>query len=241
MNEENIDKLTALINDKTIKAVLLDMDGVLYNSMPIHAYAWTTTLRHFGLPFKEEEAYLCEGRTGASTINIVANRVWKRNATIKEIEDIYAYKTSLFDNYKEAEPMTGAREVLDCIDKLKLGKVLVTGSGQKALIGRLQKHFPDNFTPNNMITAFDVVHGKPDPEPYIKGLKKACNGIGLSASQAIVVENAPLGVRSAKAAGIFTVAVNTGKLTDQVLFEEGCDVLFHSMLELAEFLNSLCK
>lgn len=76
-----------------------------------------------------------------------------------------------------------------------------------------------------MVTAFDVKYGKPNPEPYLMGLQKA----GVEANEAIVVENAPLGVRAGVAAGIFTVAVNTGPLPDKVLLDEGANYLFHSM------------
>ena len=57
-----------------LRAVLFDMDGVLYNSMPSHAKAWHRAMAHFGYDLPEQEAYMHEGRTGASTINIVSRR-----------------------------------------------------------------------------------------------------------------------------------------------------------------------
>jgi beta-phosphoglucomutase-like phosphatase (HAD superfamily) len=66
---------------------------------------------------------------------------------------------------------------------------------------------------------------------------------GLRPEECIVVENAPLGVRAAKAAGIFTVAVNTGPLPDSVLLDEGADMLFPSMQALSDAwgeLSSTC-
>ena len=81
-----------------------------------------------------------------------------------------------------------------------------------------------------MVTAFDVRHGKPDPEPYLMGLHKA----GVQAHEAVVVENAPIGVQAGHAAGIFTIAVNTGPLDGQVLLEAGADRLFPSMKALCE-------
>jgi beta-phosphoglucomutase-like phosphatase (HAD superfamily) len=62
------------------------------------------------------------------------------------------------------------------------------------------------------------------------GMKKG----ELSPKECIVVENAPLGVRAAKAAGIFTVAVNTGPLPDSALTDEGADLLFPSMQALCD-------
>ena len=57
---------------------------------------------------------------------------------------------------------------------------------------------------------------------------------GLRPDECIVVENAPLGVRAAKAAGIFTVAVNTGPLPDGALLDEGADLLYPSMQTLSD-------
>lgn len=76
-----------------------------------------------------------------------------------------------------------------------------------------------------MVTAFDVKYGKPNPEPYLMALQKA----NIQANEAIVIENAPLGVRAGVAAGIFTIAVNTGPLPDSALLDEGANLLFHSM------------
>ena len=89
-----------------------------------------------------------------------------------------------------------------------------------------------------MVTAFDVEIGKPHPEPYLMGLEKAGN---LKPNQAIVLENAPLGVESAHRANIFTIAVNTGPLDDKVLIDSGADLLMESMeafnIKLPELLD----
>jgi beta-phosphoglucomutase-like phosphatase (HAD superfamily) len=47
-----------------------------------------------------------------------------------------------------------------------------------------------------------------------------------------VIENAPLGIQSAKAAGIYTVAVNTGILDDRVLWDSGADIVINDLKEL---------
>ena len=66
------------------------------------------------------------------------------------------------------------------------------------------------------------------------GLQKA----GVSAKEAIVVENAPLGVESAHKAGIFTVAANTGPLEDTCLKDAGADIVLPGMLDVAKFLRA---
>lgn len=213
-----------------LKAVFFDMDGVLYNSMPYHAEAWHQVMKQYGMNLSREEAYMHEGRTGAGTINIVSLRDRGYEASPEEIKEIYAEKSRLFNLNPPAEPMKGAMELLQQVKECGLMRVIVTGSGQRSLLDRLNSHFPDMFTRELMVTAFDVKYGKPNPEPYLMALKKA----GVAPNEAIVVENAPLGVQAAVSAGIFTIAVNTGPLPESALLDEGTDLLYPSMMALTE-------
>lgn len=208
-----------------VKAFLFDMDGVLFNSMPFHAISWCKAAKEFGLELSEPQVYMNEGRTGASTINELTMKTFGREATEEEMDKIYARKSEIFNACGVAEPMKGAAQLLNAIKEHGLKIVLVTGSGQKSLLDKLNRCFPGIFSPENMVTAFDVKFGKPNPEPYLIGLKKA----GVQANEAVVVENAPLGVRAGVAAGIFTIAVNTGPLPNEVLSGEGANVVFPSM------------
>ena len=113
-------------------------------------------------------------------------------------------------------------------DGISIG--VVTGSGQRPLINRILRDFGKYVTINNITTAYDVKRGKPNPDPYLMGLQKAGN---LQPSEAMVVENAPLGVRAGVAAGIYTIAVNTGPLPDQVLLDAGANILFPDMPALS--------
>lgn len=208
-----------------LKAVLFDMDGVLFNSMPNHTQSWHKIMERFGFGLSEEEAYLHEGRTGADTINIISRRERGHDATDEEIKAIYAAKSEEFNKCPPAERMPGAWEVLQKIKANGLTRMVVTGSGQVSLLDRLNKNFPDIFQKELMVTAFDIKYGKPNPDPYLMALEKA----GLQPNEAIVIENAPLGVQAGVAAGIFTIAVNTGPLPDQVLWDAGANLLFPSM------------
>ena len=87
-------------------------------------------------------------------------------------------------------------------------------------------------SPDVLVCAKDVKHGKPAPDPYIKGMEKA----GTRPWETIVIENAPLGVRAAVAAHCFTIAVNTGPLPHSILEQEGADMVFPSMDALNESL-----
>lgn len=226
-------------NHFDIKAVLFDMDGILYDSMPAHARSWQDTMVEFGYNSTNHiEFYLHEGRLGTSTIHIITEREFNRKATKEEEQRIYARTTELFQQYNSGAIMPGAREVVAFVRESGLTPVLVTGSGQPSLLDRLDTHFPGVFTPETMVTAFDVVNGKPDPEPFLMGLKKGGN---LKPNQAIVIENAPLGIEAAVGAGIFTIAVNTGPLPDAILREAGASMVFQSMEQLGKALPDIIR
>jgi len=215
------------------KAILFDMDGVLFDSMPNHAYAWSHAMTGYGLQMTPEEVYMNEGRTGSSTINLLAQRFWGRDATEEEKQLIYEAKSRVFNTLPEAKPMPGALETLQAVKAKGLQIVLVTGSAQTSLLERLERHYPGFFRPDLMVTGFDVKLGKPYPEPYLKGLRKA----GIRPEEGIVVENAPLGVQAGHAAGIFTIAANTGPLKDEVLKNAGADIVLPGMRDVAKFFS----
>jgi len=214
-----------------IKAVFFDMDGVLYDSMPDHVRAWVETVAAFGLKSEPEDFYRMEGRTGATTIDHIVKRNWGREATLDEKESIYAQKVQRFVELNtQSKLIPGILDVLEKVRKLGLKRVIVTGSGQPTLFNNLDAHFPGYFEKKLMVTAFDVQFGKPHPEPYLMGLKKA----EVKPEEAVVIENAPLGIESAVAAGIYTIAVNTGPLPNEDLLRAGAQIVFPSMKALSE-------
>lgn len=219
-----------LYNGIKLQCALFDMDGVLFDSMPYHAKSWCKTFKAYGLDFTEEEAYMHEGRTGEGTINIVMERELGRKATQKEIKEMYAYKSDLFSQYPFPSPIPGAYDLLCKMKQMGLRATVVTGSGQKTLLSTIEKYYPGVFELDKMVTAFDVKIGKPNPEPYIAGLRK----MGVAPNNAVVIENAPLGVQAANSAKIFTIAVNTGPLKPGVLTDAGADIVFDSMVDLCD-------
>lgn len=221
-----------------VKAVLFDMDGVLFDSMPAHAQSWARVCEEEGLPMTEVEVFLNEGRTAFSTINMLTQRHHHRDTTPEEVERIYARKCEAFNAFPEAPKMKGAEDTLRQVKGDGLVIVVVTGSGQASLLSRLTTHYPGYFAPERVVSSKDVEHGKPHPEPYLMGLDKAAAALGLDAPlrpwEVVVVENAPLGVRAAVAAEIFTIVANTGPLPETALTDERANLLFPSMVALAE-------
>lgn len=224
-------------NTNSLKAYFFDMDGVLFDSMPNHAIAWEEVMKQHQLPFTAYDCYLNEGRTGESVIREAMWTARNRDATPDEIATIYAEKSAYFTMLEQKSggtpTISGVADVLQYIQSRGHQIWVVTGSGMRSLLDNLNAALPPVFQRDRMITAFDVVKGKPDPEPYLKAWERS----GLAKEQCVVIENAPLGVRSAKAAGLTVYAVNTGILTREDLLQAGADKVFDSMQELLEELN----
>ena len=217
------------------KAALIDMDGVLYDSMPHHAEAWYRTIAPLGIECSREEFFLLEGSTRTRTVNLLFNRAYGHDASEEVSLKLYAEKVRHFKALGDVVPMCGASQVIDTLLGHDVRTVLVTGSSQGTLLERLDDDYPLAFNMPNRITGEDVTQGKPSPEPYLLGLQRA----GVSAHEAIVIENAPLGVEAGVAAGVFTVAVNTGPIPKELLYEAGADIVFDSMPHFAENIAQL--
>ena len=215
------------------KAYFFDMDGVLFDSMPRHAIAWEEVMKQHGLPFTAYDCYINEGRTGESVIREAFQKVLHRDATPDEVKTIYAEKSAYYHQLlKTTTPIIpDVDRVLQFVKDSGCQIWVVTGSGMRTLLDSLNTVFPSIFQQDRMITAFDVTHGKPDPEPYLKAWERS----GLKKEQCFVIENAPLGIRSGKAAGLTVYAVNTGILTREDLAQ--ADHIFDSMAELLRFLQ----
>ena len=218
------------------KAVLFDMDGVLYNSMPNHAVAWQKSMATFGIHMTAHDAYATEGARGVDTIRYMVRQQQGRDIDEQEAQRMYDEKTRQFHLLPESPVMTGIPELMAKIhrDGMRIG--VVTGSGQKPLIQRLLHDFADYLTPDHIVTAYDVERGKPNPDPYQKGLLKMGN---LHPWEAVVVENAPLGVKAGTSAAIFTIADNTGPLDERELRDAGADLVFPTMTALSDSWESI--
>ena len=219
----------------TKRAYFFDMDGVLFDSMPHHAIAWEEVMKRHGLSFTVRDCYLNEGRTGESVIREAMWNARNRDATPDEIEQIYAEKSERFHELAQQAGGTvvidGVADVLHHVQSIGSQIWVVTGSGMRTLLDNLNTALPPVFHRDRMITAFDVTHGKPDPEPYLKAWERS----RLPKEQCVVIENAPLGIRSGKAAGLTVYAVNTGILTREDLAQ--ADQVFDSMAQLLSFLQ----
>ena len=213
------------------KVVLFDMDGVLYDSMPNHGVAWQRAMKEFGIHFTLEDSYATEGARGVDTIRKYAKAQLGKELSEEEAQQMYDVKAAYFHEMPEAKVFDG---VIDLMQKIKASGLkigIVTGSAQLPLIERVTRDFGEFVSKDQITTAYDVKRGKPNPDPYLMGLKKAGNYLP---EEGIVVENAPLGVHAGVAAGCYTVAINSGPLADSVLLNEGANILFPTIRAFAD-------
>lgn len=220
---------------KRFKAALIDMDGVLYDSMRGHAASWKKMCDEIGLDTDRDEFYMYEGMTGKATINLLMKRERGHEVSDEEAARLYAIKTANFRALGPAPVMPGAQRMIAALGALGMTRVLVTGSAQASLLDKLEHDYPGVFVDGRRVTALDVTHGKPYPEPYLKGASL----VGADPADCMVVENAPLGVRAGKAAGCFVCAVMTGPIPREEFVKEGADLIFNSMEEFADYLESI--
>ena len=197
------------------RVVLFDMDGVLYDSMPNHAIAWQESMAKYGIHMTADDAYATEGARGVDTIREMVRRQQHREIDEAEAQKMYDLKSQTFHSLPEAPVMPG---ILDLMRQIHASD------------------FGDYVDEAHITTAYDVTRGKPLPDPYLMGLHKAGD---LAPWQAVVIENAPLGVRSGHAARIFTIAVNTGPLPNNELLAAGANLIFSSMTDFSEHWTEL--
>lgn len=142
------------------EAVLFDMDGVLFDSMRLHNESWQATAAAYDLEMLPDEPYTLEGCTSTLMINTLMERTHQRQATAEELETIYTEKRRRFNALPRPQRMPGAAEMLEKVGCNGLQRVVVTGSGQRSLLERLQTAFPNVFRADLIVSSKDYTQGK---------------------------------------------------------------------------------
>ena len=173
--------------------VLFDLDGVLVDSARVVVRTWRTWARQKGLD-AERFIKVAHGRRPAETVRLIAPDL-DAESEASELERIEVGDT---DGILEVE---GALELLGSLPE---GSWTVVTSGSRPLASGRMRHVGLPL-PERFVTADDVENGKPHPEAYLKGAEI----LGAAPETCVVIEDAPAGVRSAKAAGMKVVAVAT--------------------------------
>jgi beta-phosphoglucomutase len=180
--------------------VLFDMDGVLIKSMEQHLEAWQYAFRRFKATVKKEDFYQLEGRGVKSVVEMLVDK-YRIDTNFKQM--IMDEKIAYYNDRFEPVFYDG---LFDLLDKLKTAgkKMAVVTGGQRDRVSEIVTSYFNGYF-SAMITSDDVHLTKPYPEPYLKGAA----ALDLSPQECVVIENAPMGIRSGKKAGIRVIAVTT--------------------------------
>ncbi len=193
-----------------MNGIMFDMDGVLIDAMPYHAEAFQIAFKeHVNYEIDKKEVFLLEGMPGPELVK----EIFKRNKIDGYCDDSLVKKISerkgqIFKDIQNAKALEGAKELIDSLNCDNCVKAVVSGASLQEVESLLDKEFKlDDF--DVIITGQDLMDGKPDPEPFQTALER----LNLKPSEAVIVENSPLGVESAIRAGIrFIVTLNNTPL-----------------------------
>lgn len=197
------------------KAVIFDMDGVITDTMPYHFKAWKEIFKAQGILVTHEDIYKREGQKGIDSVREIfteKGRLFNEGLARQLLKD----KEDCFKKIFKRKFINGSRSFIKALKRKELLLALVTGTSRHEAERLLPKDLWASF--NVTVCGCDVQNGKPHPEPYLKALAH----LKIKAKEAIVLENAPFGIRSAKAAGIKCIAIETSlpkaylKQADQV-------------------------
>jgi sugar-phosphatase len=199
--------------------VLFDLDGVLVDSTPAVARVWAGWAREHGFD-PDEVTRSAHGKPSIATIRELLpdadHEAENREVERREIEDV-----------EGVVPLPGAMELLQAIP---LERWAIVTSCTRVLAG-VRIGAAGLPKPKHLVTSTDVLRGKPDPEPYLKGAQI----LGVAAKDCLVLEDAPAGIRAGKAAGARVLALRT-TASDAELREGGADWIVDDCSEL--FLDS---
>jgi sugar-phosphatase len=199
----------------TCHAILFDLDGVLLDSTSCIERHWQEWADKHGLDLKK----VLQNAHGVRTIETIRLVAPHLDAE-KEAAEFTA--NEILDT-EGVVAIPGAKELME---HLPTGKwAIVTSGGFELVQARLKK--ADLPMPKYIISADDVTQGKPSPQPYLMGANK----LGIPVDQCVVVEDAPIGVRSGKAAGMRVIGIASTH-PDKELLDVGVDFLVENLLKI---------
>ncbi|MBD2293356.1 HAD-IA family hydrolase [Anabaena sphaerica FACHB-251] len=195
-----------------LTAILFDLDGTIVNTDPIHYQAWREMLLSCSIEI--DETFYKSRISGRLNPEIVKDIL--PHLSLAAGQKFADEKEALFrQRASHLRPLDGFSELLAWTQTHQIQRALVTNAP------RLNAEFmlevlgiKEVF--HTIVLADDCLAGKPDPEPY----KVALNKLGITAEQAIALEDSPSGIRAAVAADICTIGIASTH-DPQVLEEVG--------------------
>jgi beta-phosphoglucomutase len=185
-----------------IQAVLFDFDGVLAETIQQHLTAWQEVLRKDYFEPDGLVLRLNEGQPARMMTQALFQHAGMEvsNQEARRLGDL---KNEAFRRFEKPRVFPQIFSILDMLHAHHLRTAVVTGTKLANLKHVLGDQLLQRF--DAVIQDGDYAQPKPDPEPFLQAAKR----LGVAAADCMVVENAPHGIRAAKEAGMFCLAVMT--------------------------------
>ncbi|MDR1940900.1 MAG: HAD family phosphatase [Endomicrobium sp.] len=207
-------------------AVLFDMDGIIVDSMPYHFISWFEVLRKYNVRVAPADIFAMEGAKWDKVIRFAFKREGKPLSE-KTARKIFLNRQKLFAKYFKRYIFDGVTDIIKLLKNRGFLIGLVTGSSLEEAKKMLPKEIYSLF--DTKVAGDMVKKGKPFPDSYLLAAKK----LSLNPRSCFVIENAPYGIRAAKAAGMYCVVITTS-LSKEYLSE--ADKIYNSHAELLKHL-----
>ena len=185
-----------------IKAILFDLDGVIVDSLHYHYLAWDQMFQKYGSNVTEESVLLTEGMNSFEILPLMLQQTGV-DIPVEEHNKFIEDKRSLFRQIAKLTYYPNAFETIAELRKRGYMTALVTACARKNMEKSVDLEKQKLF--DFIISGDDVPRAKPNPDPYLIAQKT----LGLDVTECVVIENAPLGVESAKNAGMVCIAVES--------------------------------
>lgn len=179
---------------------IFDLDGTLIDTMPLHYRAWDAAMRAVGLPHALDEDYFYA--LGGVPTRRVAELFGERYGLKLDPDEVFHRKEALF---AELQGEATLIEPVVTIARAKAGThpLAIASGGPRVIVHRSLEVTGIGPLFRAVVTADDVVHGKPAPDMFLL----AAQQLGVAPERCLVFEDAEPGIQGARAAGMQVVRV----------------------------------
>ncbi len=215
-----------------IKAFILDLDGTLIDVFPAYEEAFRYAFKSAAKKYRNGSLDKFYGQVDLEIIR----QMLKKDMIDEDVKHIASIKRGHFlmialDHFKILP------YAIDLIMALKRRdiKIAIATSGQRAAADIGIDSLGVKEIISAIVTAQDVKSGKPAPDLFLR----AAEDMNIAPNECAVVEDSIHGIRAAKSAGMWSIAVATGKTLKSDLKKESPDVLVKSLCELMPLLDGI--
>lgn len=207
-----------------IKAVIFDMDGLMFDTERLWDTLWEPTCRALGLEMPQDlEAFFTGGRGLAGVkLNEHIQKFFPQADPQVIVEKIWGLAEQRFAQGVPCKP--GLAELLETLEEKKLPRIVASSSPRALIQKNLETTGMARYF-DQVVCGADVRHSKPAPDIFLEAARR----LGVDIRDCLVLEDSFNGVRAGHAAGAVTVMVPDIAQPDEeirALYNRCCKDLF---------------